>query len=56
MRTTPLGLCASATLLRNSPAQNRAIKDAYRIVASRVRFYLLCLVRDSDRMWANARI
>src|SRR5262249_53725709 len=31
MRTTPLGLCASATLLRNSPMQNRPMKDEYRI-------------------------
>src|SRR5262249_37063980 len=31
IRTTPLGLCASATLLRNSPMQNRLMKDEYRI-------------------------
>src|SRR4029450_883684 len=34
MRTTLLGLCASATLLRNSPTQNRPIKAEYRIDAS----------------------
>src|SRR5262249_24306104 len=34
MRTTPLGLCASATLLRNSPTQNTPIKGEYRIDAS----------------------
>src|SRR5215472_17598690 len=34
MRTTPLGLCASATLLRNTPTQNTPIKGEYRIDAS----------------------
>src|SRR5262249_13330388 len=34
MRTTPLGVCASAALLRNTPTQNRPIKDEYRIDAS----------------------
>src|SRR5215211_6512463 len=34
MRTTPLGPCAFAEALRNRPAQNRPIKDVYRIVAS----------------------
>src|SRR5262249_25679063 len=34
MRTTPLGVCATAALLRNTPTQNRPIKGEYRIDAS----------------------
>src|SRR5262245_35645524 len=34
MRMTPLGACASAALLRNTPTQKRPIKGEYRIDAS----------------------